>query len=453
MRNILLLLLCFFAPCLVFAQTEGEEVFLVQVDSLSSQPVKPDSVVRESVSKRLTQIIEKLSLIGFDDSGIIPKKRDVVDDWEHVPKECHIDWHRKRERPLIDFCYDLIYFFNTVDTTFIERNRYNFRVMAQNTDFFSSLRLAAREEKNGVRQIVNIAPDHSYKIGPRAGWRALVLGYTFGVVPSSKHKASEFNVTLYNSRLGFDLNWQHSSGPYSLRRAKGFTGLTDKDVRGMPLSGITTNNIALNAYYVFNYRHFSYPAAYSASTVQLKSAGSWFLGVNYNRQHLSFDPDNLQTIIEQAYLNAHPEVAEQFGTSGAEGIVLPKLYETMRVQNVNYKRIGASIGYAYTWVPIRNLQISASAAPSLGVRKQHGEVVSTEMIVNNLKNFHVDFIFRSSVIYNKQRWFAGASAVTYLYDYRHDMFDLTNTNTYLRIFLGVQINKRRKFRVAGQSHW
>lgn len=37
----------------------------------------------------------------------------------------------------------------------------------------------------------------------------------------------------------------------------------------------------LTGYYTFNHRRFSYPAAFTQSYIQRRSAGSWLAGISY----------------------------------------------------------------------------------------------------------------------------------------------------------------------------
>lgn len=402
------------APCLLHAQTEGADTLSAAIaDTLPALSATPPPATLSADPR-----------------------------WRNIPADCHIDWKRKRERPFVDFCMDLAHYFNTYDTTYVERNRYNFRVMLGNTNFFQIYRIAGRDPESGIRQILTFAPDYAVKVGPRAGWRWLNIGYTFGVIPGTAHKTSELNFAAYNSRIGCDLNWQHTDGNFHLRRVRGIDHLPEYSVKGTGINGVKTNTYAFNVYYVFNYRHFGYPAAYNACTVQLRSAGSWLLGANYDYQHFTFDPDETEGAIQHVFHQQYPLMP------------LPRLIDQLRVRSVNYHRIGVSVGYGYNWVPAPGWLVSASVAPSLGVKKQVGENISKEMIVSNFRNFHVDAIFRAGVVYNRQRWFVGTSAVSYLYDYRHPDYDLNNSVTYIKVYAGFQFHKRRKFRLAtDRSKW
>lgn len=446
------------APCLLSAQTEGA---ISCIDSCpafgapaASAPAPAASAVAPVASAAAPDSLKPapdslvaphhtaLRELGFEADGLLPRKHANDEFWNNVPADCHIDWRRHRKRPFLDFCMDLAHFFNTYDTTYVERNRYNFRAMAMNTNYFQIYRVAGRDEFTGARQIINLVPDRAIKVGPRAGWRWLVLGYTFALMPETGQKASELNFAAYNSRIGCDMNWQRSSGPFYLRRARGFDGLPDYSVKGTKVDGIEANTFAFNVYYVFNYRHFSYPAAYNACSVQLRSAGSWLLGASYDYQHFVFDPDAAEKAIQGVWLQQHPSATP------------PALIDPLRVHTVNYNRIGVNIGYGYNWVPAKGWLVSISASPSFGFKKQVGQDISKQMLVDNFRNFHVDAIFRAGVVYNRQRWFAGASAVSYLYDYRHRHYDLNNNVTYLKAYVGVQFLKRKKFRLdSDRSKW
>lgn len=408
MIRLLLILILSVAPCLLHAQTEGA-----------------DSLETNAAERRHAARAEKDSIF-----------------WSHVPADCHIDWRRHRARPFRDFCMDLAHFFNTYDTTYVERNRYNFRFMLGNTNFFQIYRIAGRDEETNVRQLLTLAPDYAIKVGPRAGWRWLNVGYSFAVAPSGS-KASELNFAAYNSRIGCDMNWQHSDGPFNLRRVRGVENLPEYSVKGTKVSGVETTTMAFNVYGVLNYRHFSYPAAYNACTVQLKSAGSLIVGASYDYQRFQYDPEAAEHAVQQVYLRVNPDASSA-----------PDLIDALRVRSVNYHRIGVNVGYGYNWVPAPGLLISVSATPSLGFKKQEGANISSQMLVDNFRNFHLDAIFRAGVAYNRQRWFIGASAVSYLYDYRHHYFDLNNNVTYLKVYFGVQFHKRRKFRLAtDRTQW
>ena len=94
-------------------------------------------------------------------------------------------------------------------------------------------------------------------------------------------------------------------------------------------SGLDVHSKGVNLYYLFNHRHFSYPAAYAQSTVQRKSCGSFKLGFSYSYHRINFASSTLP----QPILN--------------------KISDDMRFDRVKYSDYAISFGYTYNWVAAR----------------------------------------------------------------------------------------------------
>ena len=89
-----------------------------------------------------------------------------------------------------------------------------------------------------------------------------------------KYHDFELNFNSYGRRFGFDIIYQD---------AKNYTGWHDHE--GMeritlPDGMLSVKTLNLNAFYVFNSRRFSYPAAFSQSYIQRRSAGSFLLAAS-----------------------------------------------------------------------------------------------------------------------------------------------------------------------------
>ena len=100
-----------------------------------------------------------------------------------------------------------------------------------------------------------------------------------------KYRDFELNFNSYGRRFGFDIIYQD---------AKNFRGWYDYD--GMerielPDGMLSVKTLNLNAFYVFNSRRFSYPAAFSQSYIQQRSAGSFLLAASGMGQHATLDWD------------------------------------------------------------------------------------------------------------------------------------------------------------------
>ena len=98
-----------------------------------------------------------------------------------------------------------------------------------------------------------------------------------------KYHDFELNFNSYGRRFGFDIIYQD---------AKNYTGWHDHE--GMerielPDGLLSAKTLNLNAFYVFNSRRFSYPAAFSQSYIQRRSAGSFLLAAAGMGQRATLD--------------------------------------------------------------------------------------------------------------------------------------------------------------------
>ncbi|MBO7419251.1 MAG: DUF4421 family protein [Bacteroidaceae bacterium] len=98
-----------------------------------------------------------------------------------------------------------------------------------------------------------------------------------------KYSDFELNFNSYGRRFGFDFIYQD---------AKNFSGWHDHE--GMeriilPDGLLKVKTLNLNAFYVLNSRRFSYPAAFSQSYIQRRSAGSFLLAASGQGQHATLD--------------------------------------------------------------------------------------------------------------------------------------------------------------------
>ena len=75
-----------------------------------------------------------------------------------------------------------------------------------------------------------------------------------------------------------------------------------------------------------------------------------------------------------------------------------------------------------------------------------GERLSGKEFWSNIKNFNFDFISRAGIVWNNTHWFAGASFVGHLYDYRRDRISLSNSINYFNVYAGFNFNRKKQYR-------
>lgn len=334
---------------------------------------------------------------------------------------------QKRPRKLNIF-KQFIKSFDDIDTTYIVPNYYNYAAMVQNTNFFQMYRFRATSD-DGHIQTIKMVPRPSFRIGPYFGWRWIFLGYTFDMRhPSQAGEKTELSLSLYSSMLGVDMMYIRNKGNFNIRRVRGF-GDTDDMVRELSFDGAETYTAGLNLYYVFNHRRFSYPAAFAQSTVQRRSQGSWMAGFRYDSQRIKVDWDRLPPSL------LHPSSPTSVG-------LLPE----MRVPSISYRNYSLSVGYAYNWVFAPRFLFSISLSPSIGLKSIKGERMTSDTFWTNVKNFNIDFIARSGLVWNTNQFFAGVSAITHFYDFRRDRFTINNMVNYVNLYVGFNFNKRKQYR-------
>ena len=94
---------------------------------------------------------------------------------------------------------------------------------------------------------------------------------------AGKSKDNEFNLNSYSNRYGFDVVYLSSTT---------YHGQVDDGDDKLPLSKgkVRQKALNLNLYYAFNGRRFSFPAAFSQSYIQKRSAGSLMAGLSLDAQ-------------------------------------------------------------------------------------------------------------------------------------------------------------------------
>lgn len=176
--------------------------------------------------------------------------------------------------------------------------------------------------------------------------------------------------------------------------------------------GLDSRCDGFSAVYMFNNRHFSWPAAFGANAVQRKSCGSWSIGFQYNHQSISFDKEELPDYIKE------------------------DIDSTLLFNHVSYQDYSVSVGYNYNCVLGRNVLFAISFIPNIGYRRSN-ITEGFDLKKLTLNNLSTDLNLRMSVFWNNTRMFSGLILEAHTYDYRQDKFGLTNTYGTLKYLLGV----------------
>jgi len=213
-----------------------------------------------------------------------------------------------------------------------------------------------------------------------------------------KYRDFELNLNCYRRNFGFDFIYQD---------AKNFTGWYDREGMAridLPDGMLKVKTLNLNVYYAFNHRRFSYPAAFSQSYIQRRSAGSFLLAASGMGQRAVFDLEENQEL---------------------------------RFKMFN---IGIGAGYGYNFVPGQGWLLHISALPTAIVYCSSSMTFGDDRM--NLHYRFPDFIVigRGAVVRQWSNFYLGLSAVlnfTSVSD--RDDFTLQNTKWHARTFFGLRI--------------
>lgn len=315
--------------------------------------------------------------------------------------------------------------FSKIDTNYIEPQAYNFTVMLQNTTSFEDYTMRF-DNGNGVR----FSPRPSYKLGPYVGWRWIFLGYTLDLRATGGGARQALNLSLYANQVGIDLFLRKSGSNYRIGRVKLFPGYDASLMRNTEFDGFSSSESGFNFYYIFNHKKFSYPAAYSQSTIQKVSCGSALAGVSYSRHTLNIDWQELYQLLD-----------EKIG----EGTAAANLDTTIHRANAHYTDFSLSGGYAYNWVFAKHWLFDVSLQLALGYKQSHSDVAGRrERFFRDFSfhNFNVDGVGRVGLVWNNMRWYAGASAIFHTYNYRRQRFRSNTTFGNVNIYVGFNFGKR-----------
>ena len=240
------------------------------------------------------------------------------------------------------------------------------------------------------------------------GYHGITL--SLGLNPAKmmdKYQDFELNFNCYRRNFGFDVIYQD---------AKNFTGWYDQEGLGrfsLPDGMLKVQTLNLNAYYAFNNRRFSYPAAFSQSYIQHRSADSFLLAASYMAQRAKLGGAGLQA--------ADP-------SPGSQELKL-------KMNNV-----GIGAGYGYNYVPARGWLLHLSALPTLVVYSPASLTFGDDRTKLHYQFPETIITGRGAVVRNWSNKFLGLSMV---YNYTsigdRDNFSVYNTKWRIRTFFGVRL--------------
>ena len=294
------------------------------------------------------------------------------------------------------------YYKTPYDSDFVVRpeGRLTLKVRMNQTgnDFY------ARGTVNGIYSKADLKTSHKTTFSIASIYRGIGVGMAINPYKwSGAYKDYEFNLNYYSSRLSLDLSYQRSES-----LAGDIVG--DRGDQRLEAGDVTLKVLNLAGYYTFNHRRFSYPAAFTQSYIQRRSAGSWLAGISYQG-------GSIETTAALAARNASaPDTRIYIGHLGIGG------------------------GYGYNWVLGRKWLLHFSMLPTFVIYNRNNMTVNGERKKAQHMRFNMIFNERAAIVHNfSSRYFAGATLVMNNSVFDDDAVTVNQNKWRARAFVGMRL--------------
>ena len=317
------------------------------------------------------------------------------------PNETNAQSRHEQVKTQVDSVLTARYYKTSYDTNYVVRpeGRLTLKVrLSQSGDDFH-----VKGDKDGVISKADLNTNFKTTVSIGASYRGLSAALAINPAKmKGAYKDYEFNIAYYSSRLSLDASYHRSTTLSGDLERGDYSGHLGAD-------GVKLKMANLAAYYVFNHRRFSYPAAFTQSYIQRRSAGSWLAGISYQGGSIETTDE-----LKERTPNA-PEIKIHIGLLGIGG------------------------GYGYNWVLGKKWLLHFSMLPTFVIYNHNYMIVNGER--RNAKHFSPSMIFneRAAIVYNfSPRYFTGATLTMSNSFFNNDV--TVNQNKWrARAFIGMRL--------------
>lgn len=234
----------------------------------------------------------------------------------------------------------------------------------------------ARGTVNDIYSKAHLSTTHKTTFSLVAIYRGIGVGLAINPAKwKGAYKDYEFNLNYYSNRLSLDFSYQ---------RSQSLAGNIHHDdyTTQLETGDVTMKVVNLAGYYAFNHRRFSFPAAFTQSYIQRRSAGSWLAGISYQ------------------------------GGSIETNDVLKKRLPNAPDTRIYIGHIGLGGGYGYNWVLGKRWLLHFSMLPTFVVYNRNNMTIRGERKKAQHMRFNMIFNERVAIVHQfSARYFAGATLV------------------------------------------
>ena len=262
----------------------------------------------------------------------------------------------------------------------------------------------AKGTVNGIYSKADLSTSHKTTFALVGIYRGIGVGIAVNPAKwKGIYKDYEFNLNYYSNRISLDFSYQ---------RSESLAGdiYRDDNLQRLESGDISLKVANFAGYYTFNHRRFSFPAAFTQSYIQLRSAGSWLAGISYQGGSIKTNSG-----LKERNPNA-PEVS------------------------INIGHIGIGGGYGYNWILGKKWLLHFSMLPTVVVYNRNKFTLNAERKEAQRMRFNMLFNERVAIVHNfSPRSFFGATLVM-----NNSVFDdnvvVVNQNKWrARAFFGLRL--------------
>ena len=267
----------------------------------------------------------------------------------------------------------------TYDTTYVESFDNTWRFTIKCNNWFDTYRGHLTDQKMTVTMASNITS----KFGGHVSYKGLGLGYMFNLRDAfTGHRMNNrrWDGSINTSRISVEWYYTKDRSEINVHRLGDYGKYSWKSVK---FDGLSREAYGAYAYYFFNHRHYCQSAAYGISRRQLKTAGSFILGLHANKQNISMDFSKLEPVLQE---------------------YLP---DSLRNYQFNYRDYCALVGYGFNWVPKYRWLFNVTAIPSIGLRHSYYTTIEKDqyLLSGNIR-------IKMALILNRDKWSYGLNFVS-----------------------------------------
>lgn len=259
------------------------------------------------------------------------------------------------------------------DTLYIFKPRQKWTLKLRTN--LSGNEMVVHSNYNGDDRRADMHAAHKLTFTIGLGFRGINISFAANPLKwAGKNKDFEYNLNSYSNRYGFDVIYTNAN----TFRGRESMGGTHYDIEA---GDVRQKMLTVNGYYAFNYRRFSFPAAFTQSQVQRRSAGSWLLSMMFLDESLKHDTD-----------------------AGMGDITLPSSV-------LHTYSLGIGGGYGYNLVLPHSWLIHASLTPEVVVYNHSNLKLNGEKSKMPYRFPNFMTVARGAVVHNWEHYFAALSIV------------------------------------------